>query len=50
VRDAAARGCVAISGIRMLAHQAAYQFELYTGKQAPFAVMERALLDKISRL
>ena len=50
VRDAESRGCVAISGIRMLVHQAAYQFELYTGKRAPFEVMERALLEKISRL
>ena len=50
VRDGESRGCVAISGIRMLVHQAAYQFELYTGQQAPFEVMERALLDKISRL
>jgi shikimate dehydrogenase len=47
VRDAESRGCIAISGIRMLVHQAAYQFELYTGRQAPFEVMERALLEKI---
>jgi len=50
VQDAKSRGCVAISGIRMLVHQAMYQFELYTGKQAPFAVMEKALLERISRL
>lgn len=47
VRDAESRGCIAISGIRMLVHQAAYQFELYTGRQAPLEVMERALLEKI---
>jgi shikimate dehydrogenase len=47
VRDAESRGCIVISGIRMLVHQAAYQFELYTGRQAPFEVMERALLEKI---
>ena len=50
VQDARARGCVAISGIRMLVHQAMYQFELYTGKQAPFEVMEKALLERVSRL
>jgi shikimate dehydrogenase len=49
VQDAESRGCIAISGIRMLVHQAAYQFELYTGQQAPLEVMERALLEKISR-
>jgi shikimate dehydrogenase len=50
IRDAKARGCVAISGIRMLVHQARYQFELYTGKQAPFEVMEKALLHRVSHL
>ncbi len=50
VREAEARGCVAIPGIRMLVHQASFQFELYTGKPAPFDVMERALLDRIGCL
>jgi shikimate dehydrogenase len=50
IRDAEARGCIAISGFRMLVHQARYQFELYTGKQAPFEVMEKALLHRISLL
>ena len=48
IRDAKSRGCVAIPGTRMLVHQAAYQFELYTGQQAPFEVMEKALLERIS--
>lgn len=50
MQDAKSRGCVAISGIRMLVHQAMYQFELYTGKRAPFEAMEKALLERISRL
>jgi len=50
VQDARSRGSVAISGIRMLVHQARYQFELYTGKHAPFEVMEKALLERIRRL
>lgn len=50
VKDAESRGCTAISGIRMLVHQAAYQFELYTGRPAPFETMEAALLDRIERL
>jgi shikimate dehydrogenase len=41
------RGAIAIHGGRMLLHQAARQFELYTGSRAPLAVMERALLDQI---
>ena len=50
VRDAEARGCVAISGTHMLVHQAARQFELYTGQEAPFEVMEEALLERIRGL
>jgi len=49
VRDARSRGCIAIPGTRMLVHQAAYQFELYTGQPAPFEVMEKALLDRIGK-
>lgn len=50
IQDAESRSCIAISGIRMLVHQAAHQFELYTGKRAPFEVMERALLERIRHL
>jgi len=54
IRDAKDIGCVAVNGTRMLVHQACGQIELYTAcKQAPYAVMEHALLeeiDKISRL
>jgi len=50
VKEAQARGGVGISGVRMLVHQAAYQFELYTGERAPFETMERALLHKIDQL
>lgn len=50
VQDARSRGCIAIPGTRMLVHQAAYQFELYTGQQAPFEIMEKALLERISHL
>jgi shikimate dehydrogenase len=50
VRDARARGCTAIPGTRMLVHQAAYQFQLYTGVEAPFGAMENALLETIERI
>jgi shikimate dehydrogenase len=49
VQDAESRGCAAISGIRMLVHQAMYQFELYTGQQAPFEAMEKALVVVLER-
>lgn len=47
VRAARRRGATAIHGGRMLLHQAARQFELYTGSRAPLTAMERALLDQI---
>ena len=50
VRKARARGCVAIPGTRMLVHQAAYQFELYTGQEAPLEAMEQALLETIEQI
>ncbi len=37
------RGATAVHGGRMLLHQAAAQFELYTGQPAPLAAMESAL-------
>jgi shikimate dehydrogenase len=45
LRDAAAAGCRVIPGVRMQLHQAAQQFQLYTGQVADLAVMERALLQ-----
>jgi len=49
-QDARSRGAIAIPGARMGVHQAAYQFELYTGKPAPLAVMEKALREHIKSL
>ncbi|TVR84246.1 MAG: shikimate dehydrogenase [Rhodospirillales bacterium] len=43
LRTAAARGCVAIPGVRMQLQQAAYQFRLYTGREPDLAVLEAAL-------
>ncbi len=45
LRDAESRGCTIIAGIEMLLHQAAAQFEFWTGRKAPFKVMKKALLD-----
>jgi shikimate dehydrogenase len=50
VQEARARGCIAIPGTRMLVHQAVYQFQLYTGVEAPFGAMEGALLETIERI
>jgi shikimate dehydrogenase len=46
-QEARRRGARAIHGGRMLLHQAAGQFELYTGAPAPLAAMEAALRAQI---
>lgn len=41
-RAAGERGATVVSGIEMLVHQAARQFELFTGEPAPVAAMQAA--------
>lgn len=41
-RAAAARGATVVSGLEMLVHQAARQFELFTGRAAPVEAMQAA--------
>ena len=36
-------------GTQMVVHQAASQFQLYTGREAPLEVMERALKEVMER-
>lgn len=43
LREARRRGCRVISGLEMLVHQAAVQFQLWTQHQAPFSVMWEAV-------
>jgi shikimate dehydrogenase len=38
------KGCRVVPGYRMLIHQAVFQFHKFTGKRAPFRIMERALV------
>lgn len=49
VRAARRRGAITVHGGRMLLHQAARQFELYTGAPAPLAAMEAALLEQLAK-
>lgn len=50
LKAARRRGATAIHGGRMLLHQAARQFELYTGVAAPLAAMDEALTEQIALL
>jgi shikimate dehydrogenase len=48
LQEAQARGCQVIDGLRMLIHQGAAQFELWTGRPAPLEVMARAAYGSLS--
>ncbi len=45
LKDAEKVGCRTINGLSMFVHQAAFQFELWTGSPAPLAVMKQSLMD-----
>jgi shikimate dehydrogenase len=49
LREAKFRGCATVPGVRMQLHQAARQFELYTGVVPDLTVMERALLEAMEQ-
>jgi len=50
LKDAKQRGCTVISGLKMLVYQGVAQFEIWTGKQAPIKVMERAIYETLTLL
>jgi 3-dehydroquinate dehydratase / shikimate dehydrogenase len=47
-RRAKAQGATVIPGLEMFLNQAARQFEIWTGENAPRAVMEKAALEALS--
>jgi shikimate dehydrogenase len=47
LREAKARGGQTIDGLQMLLHQGAAQFTLWTGREAPLAVMRQALTSAL---
>lgn len=47
LREAKARGCTTIDGLTMLHYQGAAQFALWTGHEAPHAVMRQALVTAL---
>jgi len=47
LREAREVGCTVISGVVWFVNQAAAQFELWTGRPAPRATMERALMQRL---
>jgi 3-dehydroquinate dehydratase / shikimate dehydrogenase len=47
IKQAQAKGCGTISGVEMFLHQAARQFEIWTGKPAPIDSMRQVLLRQL---
>ncbi len=47
LREAAARGCRTIDGLRMLLYQGVAQFRLWTGQEPPVKVMHEALITEL---
>jgi len=47
LRMARARGCTTINGIRMLIHQGAEQFRLWTGIDPPLSIMNMAMQEAL---
>ncbi|HTR36785.1 MAG TPA: shikimate dehydrogenase [Bryobacteraceae bacterium] len=48
LRRASSQGLAVISGVQMFLEQAVRQFEIWTGAQAPRAVMEKAALEALT--
>ncbi|MGQ9552602.1 MAG: shikimate dehydrogenase [Anaerolineae bacterium] len=48
LREAAAAGCITVSGLGHFINQAARQFELWTGMAAPRQVMREAILQRLA--
>ena len=47
LKDAAAAGCDTINGLPMFVYQGAFQFECWTGLQAPLEVMRAAVIEAL---
>jgi len=49
LREARQAGCRTVSGVEQFIGQAAEQFHLWTGRQAPLELMRRVVLEALSR-
>jgi shikimate dehydrogenase len=48
LQDARAAGAVALDGVTMLVHQGARALQIWTGRQAPLEVMEKAVREALA--
>lgn len=47
LQEAEKRGCTVIDGLAMFIYQGAFQFELWTGKEAPVELMRKTVLTEL---
>ena len=47
--DAEAAGCKILSGLEMFVHQGAGQLKLWTGKEAPLALMQKTVRERLEK-
>ena len=47
IRAARDAGCTVVDGVAMFVHQGAFQFERWTGKKAPIALMKKTVLEAL---
>jgi shikimate dehydrogenase len=48
LKEAESLGCRVVPGVEMFIHQAVFQFELWTGQDAPVQVMRRVVMEALS--
>jgi shikimate dehydrogenase/3-dehydroquinate dehydratase type I len=50
LRDAETKGCKIVSGLEMFVHQGAGQLKLWTGREAPLALMKKTVRERLENL
>lgn len=50
VEEAESRGAAAMTGLKMLVYQGALSLEMWTGREAPVAAMEEAVMEHFARV
>ena len=48
IKEAEQNGCDTILGLEMFVHQAALQFEIWTGREAPLELMRSLVVEELS--
>jgi shikimate dehydrogenase len=49
LKTAAERGCTTVDGVAMFVYQGAFQFERWTGKKAPAAIMRETVMNALEK-